>query len=721
VGRISILFFAALLLLAPGNGFAQLGSPSCNITAVAPVIHAEGLAERLGDLVITCVGTPNAEVTGNLAVILNTTVANRVSSTGVPDIVLTEDRGTGAALVNVSPQVIGNNQVAFNGLRFGFGADGRVALRLSNVRADATYGRASVPSGFGVGVGTAVIAQVAFNPPGLLNFTRTTFNVGVPQAGLMATSLSTVVPNQLGSPLPEEVTFANLIAAKTFFSAVRVSEGFASSFEPRQPMADTGVRIVLRLSGFPSDARLFAPILIAGSNAAQPTVAGLFAGTVSGGRYSQASQTLLLGRVFGADPNGAGGFATTGSATLNGTAELNEMTEITISGGMATLVYEVLDSDSTSVESAQIPVFIGLPRSGVERNVQTSVSVSLGPVSTAVSGASGAIPRFIGAPPTSDCGARRDCSAVLPKLEAPPVATDFTLIQGAGVAERFIPFNNSGAEPMPWSARVEYRSGSNWIQLTPTAGSTSGTVRMFVTAGSLAPGTYEATVIIDAGIAGVARYPVTLRVNALPPPPQPRPTISSLVNGASFSAGPLVAGSFATLRGSNFGSANLRVTFDGKPATILFSNSEQINVRVPADLTAGTAQVVVITGDVQSAPMSVTLARVSPGIFNPGILNEDNSVNSPQNPAKAGSFVQIYATGLLPASGEAEVDGKVHDAIYPGRLPYAGPAPGVEGLQQVNLQLLEHWPTMTTEVVLCSTAAGQRVCSPPAKIHIMRQ
>jgi uncharacterized protein (TIGR03437 family) len=59
----------------------------------------------------------------------------------------------------------------------------------------------------------------------------------------------------------------------------------------------------------------------------------------------------------------------------------------------------------------------------------------------------------------------------------------------------------------------------------------------------------------------------------------------------------------------------------------------------------------------------------------------------------------------------------LHDQIYTA-LPYAGPAPGIAGLQQVNLMIPEGWPTMTTEVLLCTTAGGQRQCSSPVKIHI---
>ena len=42
---------------------------------------------------------------------------------------------------------------------------------------------------------------------------------------------------------------------------------------------------------------------------------------------------------------------------------------------------------------------------------------------------------------------------------------------------------------------------------------------------------------------------------------------------------------------------------------------------------------------VSSAPLTVPLADLSPGIFNTGILNQDNSINSPSNPALTGSVI----------------------------------------------------------------------------------
>ena len=57
---------------------------------------------------------------------------------------------------------------------------------------------------------------------------------------------------------------------------------------------------------------------------------------------------------------------------------------------------------------------------------------------------------------------------------------------------------------------------------------------------------------------------------------------------------------------------------------------------------------------------------------------------------------------------------KLHDEWY-ADLPYAGPAPGLPGVQQVNVCIAEYCSNMITEVLVCLTPGiGTRLCSPPA-------
>ena len=120
------------------------------------------------------------------------------------------------------------------------------------------------------------------------------------------------------------------------------------------------MRIVIRYNNIPSDARLFVPNLVAGSNAAVPTAAGDYGGLPTGGNYVAGSNTLLLARVIGTDANGVGGgigFSSNGS-TFDG------VSEVQVVNGVGVATFEVVDSNGASVESAQIPTFLGAAAHG---------------------------------------------------------------------------------------------------------------------------------------------------------------------------------------------------------------------------------------------------------------------------------------------------------------------------------------------------------------------
>jgi uncharacterized protein (TIGR03437 family) len=116
----------------------------------------------------------------------------------------------------------------------------------------------------------------------------------------------------------------------------------------------------------------------------------------------------------------------------------------------------------------------------------------------------------------------------------------------------------------------------------------------------------------------------------------------------------------------------------------------------------------------------VTLVAVAPGIFPGGIVNQDNRVNTPETPAPSPSIVQIFATGLLPAQGDARVEVKFGDTYYSGSdLPYAGEAPGLPGVQQVNFRVPAGMQTSSVDIAVCATpAGGTRVCSPAVPLAV---
>jgi uncharacterized protein (TIGR03437 family) len=187
-----------------------------------------------------------------------------------------------------------------------------------------------------------------------------------------------------------------------------------------------------------------------------------------------------------------------------------------------------------------------------------------------------------------------------------------------------------------------------------------------------------------------------------------------MVNGASLVAGPVAPGSIAIVMGSGFSGANLTVTIGGLPAHILSSSDTQITVLVPEALeSSASAQLVVQVNGASSAPQQIALAPFAPGIFPHGVLNQDDSVNGPAQPATFEGMIQVLATGL---SGQGAISANIGGYLITDPY-YAGPAPDRPGLQLIDLILPPALITGTTTVSVCGGApGGPVVCSPPAPV-----
>jgi uncharacterized protein (TIGR03437 family) len=565
-------------------------------------------------------------------------------------------------------------------------------------------------------------AFLGFNS-NLVSITNSVFTVGTPLRGLYAGFSSSIVCAQHGSPLPVNLaSVASFLASDAAFASTRLTEGFADAFDQRSAWeslnADSGTRFLVTYSGFPAGARLFVPDVVAGSDAVTPTGAGDFGVPASGGKYAPGGAgSLLLARVQGTDGNGAGGAPVfTPAAPGSGTVTLDSMNEVILTNGTGIVVYEVMDANPTVQETAQFPTFLGLtPFSGTA--VVTSESVSLAPVSTVMQAtAHDPIPRFVALTPPNDCSIIGDCGANYnPKLFVNTLPINFTAASGGNAQSGFTQVNNRGGGHLFWTATISYTNGSGWLTLYPDNGVDNGTIRVDASPANLAPGTYQAVLTVNADPqSSSATIPITFVVTA---PVPVLPTVTSIVNGATFAAGPAVPGSIFTLMGTTLSGKNVAVTFDGLPAKILFDNDTQINVVVPSGLEGkSSAQLVVVVDGASSVTQPVVLAGFSPGIFASGILNQDGQVNSTSHSAQATSILQIYATGLS-GSGviTARVNGKVVDPIY------GGVAPGIQGVQQVNVQLPDGLTGPTAQVSVCGGVAGmasQAICSPAVQVAI---
>jgi uncharacterized protein (TIGR03437 family) len=104
---------------------------------------------------------------------------------------------------------------------------------------------------------------------------------------------------------------------------------------------------------------------------------------------------------------------------------------------------------------------------------------------------------------------------------------------------------------------------------------------------------------------------------------------------------------------------------------------------------------------VEAAPAILTLDAPSPRGGRAAALNQDGTINSPDNPAPVGSILTLFATGagvMQPATPDGQVVATaISDAVLPAyvgfpgasaEILYAGSAPGiVAGVLQVNVRV----------------------------------
>lgn len=152
------------------------------------------------------------------------------------------------------------------------------------------------------------------------------------------------------------------------------------------------------------------------------------------------------------------------------------------------------------------------------------------------------------------------------------------------------------------------------------------------------------------------------------------------------------------------------VFFDGVPAPLILAAPGQITVIVPNEV-AGKAHTVIGVQQqgvlTPALPLIVPVNSTAPAILTQdpsgtgqaAAVNQDGTVNSIANPAKAGSIVSLYVTG---AGATADGDGAIATSAEPGTevqvvagnpyqtaaVLYAGPSPGtVSAVTQINIQL----------------------------------
>jgi len=409
------------------------------------------------------------------------------------------------------------------------------------------------------------------------------------------------------------------------------------------------------------------------------------------------------------------------------------VTRLNLVNGAASVTYEVLIANPNNIDTAQIPVFVTAPPTTCPDSLENSLGATLAPASNVSTPTqTDPIPRYIATTPASDCTVNGDCAAsyfpVLQIGQTPPPITLNGSSQGTAQTA-VVTVNNGGGSQLTFNVSTTYQpaagqSAANWLSISTTTG--------VVEAGSFVPlifsanpaalptqGAYQATVTINAGSAGTVAIPVTFNVGPA------GATIQAVVNAANSAAGPITSGSFAAIYGLNLApktTAAPTVTFAGANATVVYDSATQINVLVPATLgSAATAGVVATIDGVASNTFTVNLAANAPAVFNPGILNQNNSVNLASAPASLNDEIQIFLTGLSTTATPPVTVNIGSLSLTGSQIIYAGAVPSVPGLEQVNVQV----PTTLTftggsaPLSICVPGAnGQPTCSAPVPLYL---
>jgi uncharacterized protein (TIGR03437 family) len=155
-----------------------------------------------------------------------------------------------------------------------------------------------------------------------------------------------------------------------------------------------------------------------------------------------------------------------------------------------------------------------------------------------------------------------------------------------------------------------------------------------------------------------------------------------------------------------------QVLFDSAAAPLLYAGSGQINAVVPGLYGASTRISIATAAGTVVGPTLAVPSQTLPAVFQDNTtglaaaLNQDGSVNSFSNPAKAGSIVTVFVNGAGSVGYAAGtiVPPVIYNSTYPvwagGQLSYevlfAGDAPGlVAGVMQVNFRLPASVPALT--------------------------
>ncbi|HYI94126.1 MAG TPA: PQQ-binding-like beta-propeller repeat protein [Bryobacteraceae bacterium] len=245
------------------------------------------------------------------------------------------------------------------------------------------------------------------------------------------------------------------------------------------------------------------------------------------------------------------------------------------------------------------------------------------------------------------------------------LVADSTGIYATGGVKRTLPGQCRSGAPDVFVRSYDVAGNEQWTRQfgtarTETAGSVAVDKDALYVSGSVRGGTTHGSLFL-AKLAKTPSVQDTFR---------PRISWECVLNAANYAGGAVSPGEIVNIFGVNMGPAevlrvrsdakaptslgDVRVLFDGVAAPLLFVSATQVNAIVPDDVARQSSVVIEVEHrGVRSQPLTLPVAPTHPGVFTSDgsgegpavILNEDGSINSPQNLAERNSVLTFYVTG----------------------------------------------------------------------------
>jgi len=176
------------------------------------------------------------------------------------------------------------------------------------------------------------------------------------------------------------------------------------------------------------------------------------------------------------------------------------------------------------------------------------------------------------------------------------------------------------------------------------------------------------------------------------PPPQPPVPDSvhtlTLLHAATLKDDAVAPAQLAYISGDSL-TGVVEVTINGARADVLDNTTGRLMVQIPGSIAPGNAEVVVTKGGATFARGPAKIVGAAPGVFTTQggsgqalVLNADGLRNDWAHPAERSSVVSFFLTGQ--GTGNAAVTAEIGQ--YAADVVWSGPAPGLTGLYQVNVQ-----------------------------------